>query len=37
MLAAAACAMGLFATPQRAFVADGSSENGSVSKRYFSR
>ncbi len=37
LLAAAACAMGLFNTARRAFVADGSSENWSVYKRYFSR
>lgn len=37
LLAAAACAMGLFAAARRAFVADGSSENWSVHQRYFSR
>jgi hypothetical protein len=37
MLAATACTLGLFAAERRAFVADGSSENGSVFKRYFSR
>ena len=37
LLAAAACAMGLFAAARRAFVADGLSENWSVYKRYFSR
>jgi hypothetical protein len=37
LLAAAACAMGLFACARRAFVADGLSENWSVYKRYFSR
>jgi hypothetical protein len=37
LLAAAACAMGLFAAVRRAFVADGLSENWSVYKRYFSR
>lgn len=37
LLAAAAWAMGLFSAARRAFVADGSSENWSVYKRYFSR
>jgi hypothetical protein len=37
LLAAAACAMGLFAAARRAFVADGLAENWSVYKRYFSR
>jgi hypothetical protein len=37
LLATTACAMGLFAAPRRAFVADGLSENWSVYKRYFSR
>ncbi len=37
MLAATACSLGLFAAERRAFVADGSSENWSVFKRYFSR
>ena len=37
LLAAMACAMGLFAAARRAFVADGLSENWSVYKRYFSR
>jgi hypothetical protein len=37
LLATAACAMGLYAAMRRAFVADGSSENWSVYKRYFSR
>jgi hypothetical protein len=37
MLATAACALGLFAAPRRAFVADGSSENWSVDERYFCR
>jgi hypothetical protein len=37
LLAAAACAMGLFAAARRAFVADGSAENWSVCKRYFAR
>jgi hypothetical protein len=37
LLAAAACAMGLFAAARRAFVADGSSENWSVQQRYFAR
>ena len=36
LLAAAACAMGLCAATRRAFVADGSSENGSVYQRYCS-
>jgi hypothetical protein len=37
LLAATACAMGLYAAPRRAYVADGLSENWSVYKRYFSR
>ena len=37
LLAAMACAMGLFAAARRAFVADGLSENWSVYKRYFAR
>jgi len=37
LLAAAALAMGLFSAVRRAFVADGSAENWSVWKRYFSR
>jgi hypothetical protein len=37
LLAAAAWAMGLFNAARRAFVADGSSENWTVYKRYFSR
>jgi len=37
LLAAAAWAMGLFHATRRAFVADGSSENWTVYKRYFSR
>jgi hypothetical protein len=37
LLAAAACAAGLFAAARRAFVGDGSAENWSVQKRYFSR
>jgi hypothetical protein len=37
LLAATACAMGLYAAPRRAFVADGLSENWAVYKRYFSR
>jgi hypothetical protein len=37
LLAATACARGLYAAPRRAFVADGLSENGSVYKRYCSR
>ncbi len=37
LLAATACAMGLYAAARRAFVADGLSENWSVYKRYFSR
>jgi hypothetical protein len=37
LLAAAACAMGLFAAARRAFVADGLSENWSVQQRYFAR
>jgi hypothetical protein len=37
ILAATACTLGLFAAERRAFVADGSSENWSVFKRYFSR
>jgi hypothetical protein len=37
LLAATAGAMGLYAAPRRAFVADGLSENWSVYKRYFSR
>jgi hypothetical protein len=37
LLAATACAMGLFAAARRAFVADGLSENWSVHKRYFAR
>jgi hypothetical protein len=37
LLAAAAWSMGLFSAGRRAFVADGSSENWTVYKRYFSR
>ena len=37
LLAAVACALGLFAAVRRAFVADGSSENWSIYKRYFPR
>jgi hypothetical protein len=37
LLAATACAMGLYAAARRAFVADGLSENWTVYKRYFSR
>jgi hypothetical protein len=37
LLAATACAMGLFAAARRAFVADGLAENWSTYKRYFSR
>jgi hypothetical protein len=37
LLAATACAMGLFAAARRAFVADGLAENWSVQKRYFPR
>jgi hypothetical protein len=37
LLAAAAWSMGLFSAGRRAFVADGSSENGTVYQRYFSR
>jgi hypothetical protein len=37
LLAAAACAMGLYAAARRAFVADGLSENWSVHQRYFPR
>lgn len=37
LLAATACTMGLYAAGQRAFVADGLSENWSVYKRYFGR
>jgi hypothetical protein len=37
LLAATACAMGLYAAPRRAFVADGLSENWSVHARYFPR
>ena len=37
LLAATACALGLYAAGRRAFVADGLSENWSVYKRYFSR
>jgi hypothetical protein len=37
LLAATACAMGLYAAARRAFVADGLSENWTVYKRYFAR
>jgi hypothetical protein len=37
LLAAAACALGLFGAARRAFVADGLAENWSVQKRYFPR
>jgi hypothetical protein len=37
LLAATACAMGLYAASRRAFVADGLAENWSVYKRYFCR
>ncbi len=37
LLAAAAWSMGLFQAERRAYVADGSSENWTVYKRYFSR
>ena len=37
LLAATACALGLFQAARRAFVADGLAENWSVYKRYFSR
>jgi hypothetical protein len=37
LLATAALAMGLFSAARRAFVADGSSENWGVHKRYFPR
>jgi hypothetical protein len=37
LLAATACSLGLFGAARRAFVADGSSENWSVYRRYFSR
>jgi hypothetical protein len=37
LLAAAAWSMGLFSAERRAYVADGSSENWTVYKRYFSR
>jgi hypothetical protein len=37
LLAAAAWSMGLFSAARRAFVADGSSENWTVYKRYFPR
>jgi hypothetical protein len=37
LLAAAAWSMGLFSAARRAYVADGSSENWTVYKRYFSR
>src|SRR5207244_9320796 len=37
LLAAAACAMGLYGALRCAFVADGLSENWSVHKRYFAR
>jgi hypothetical protein len=37
LLAATACAMGLFAAARRAFVADGLAENWSVYQRYFAR
>jgi hypothetical protein len=37
LLAATACAMGLYGASRRAFVADGLSENWSVYRRYFSR
>jgi hypothetical protein len=37
LLAATACAMGLYAAARRAFVADGLSENWSIYKRYFAR
>ncbi len=37
LLAATACALGLFAAGRRAFVADGLAENWSVHKRYFPR
>jgi hypothetical protein len=37
LLAATACALGLYSAPRRAFVADGLAENWSVYKRYFSR
>jgi hypothetical protein len=37
LLATAAWSMGLFTATRRAFVADGSSENWTVYKRYFSR
>src|SRR5262249_23666374 len=37
LLAATACAMGLYAAARRAFVADGLAENWSVYKRYFAR
>jgi hypothetical protein len=37
LLAAAACTMGLYAAPRRAYAADGLAENWSVYQRYFSR